>query len=345
MKKLLLPLFTVSLLLVSCSDDDSSPMNMEPTPVEPNPTPAQELKLFTSSNTTGQISFTDLLATNPTSKSFTVSGTDSDGIFYDPFKDQVILASRSNNRVEAYNGLRTAIISSASSLDLNFSSASDFSNAREIAVTSDKVVVAQDQSAANGNTSRFYVYQRNNSGFSLVNTYTVDIKLWGIHIDGNTMYAIADNTSDLVVYNNFFNNIDGNISASKRVTIEGLTRTHGITYSPQDNVMVLSDVALASSATDGGLVIINNFTSVLNATNNMGTIAMNNQVRIYGPNSLLGNPVDVAYDHVTNKIFVAERANGGGQVLEFSFPTSSGDFAPISNRTEAGVTAVYLLRR
>ena len=345
MKKLLFPLAIIAISFASCSDDDSMPTPVDPTPVDPTPTPAVELKLFTSSNTSGAISYTDLLATAPTPKSFSVSSTDSDGIFYDPFKDQVILASRTNNRVDAYTGFRNSIITSSTTLSLGFSSVSDFTNAREIAVSGDKVVVTQDQNAGNGNISKFYVYQRNTSGFTLLNTYTVDIKLWGIHLEGETMYAIADNTSDLVVYNNFFANATGTITASKRVTIEGLVRTHGITYSNQDNVMVLSDVGLASSATDGGLIVINNFSSVLSATANMGTIAMSNQVRIYGPNSLLGNPVDVAYDHVTNDIYVAERLNGGGQVLKFAFPTTNGDFAPQTARNEAGVTAVYLLRR
>lgn len=344
MRKLFLPLAFLAISFASCNDDDSV-VTTDPEPIDTTPTPAVELKLFTSSNTSGKISFTDLLSPTPTPKSFTVSSTDSDGVFYDPFKDQVIQASRTNNRVEAYSGFRNSIITSATSLNLTFSSASDFTNAREIAVSGDKVVVAQDQNAGNSNTSKFYVYQRNNDGFSLLNIYTVDIKLWGIHLEGNTMYAIADNTSDLVVYNNFLSNTTGAIVASKRVAIEGLVRTHGITYSTQDNVMILSDVGLASSATDGGLIVINNFSSVLNATANMGTIAMSNQIRIYGPNSLLGNPVDVAYDHVTNDIYVAERLNGGGQVLKFSFPMSNGDFAPQTARTEAGVTAVYLLRR
>lgn len=345
MKKLFLPLALVVVLSTSCSDDDSSMTTPDPIPVDQTPTPAQELKLITTSNTSGKISFTDLLATSPTAKSFTISSTDADGVYYDNSKDQVVLASRTNNRVEAYNSLRNAIIGGATSLDLSFSSSSDFTNAREIAVSGDKVVVAQDQNAGNGNISKFYVYQRNISGFTLLNTYTVDIKLWGIHLEGTTMYAIADNTSDLVVYNNFFANATGSISASKRVTIEGLTRTHGITYSPQDDVMVLSDVASAASATDGGLVIINNFTAVLNMTNNLGTIAMNNQIRVYGPNSMLGNPVDVAYDHVTNSIYVAERLNSGGLVLKFAFPSMSGDATPQMNRAETGVTAVYLHRR
>ena len=345
MKKLFLPLALVVVLSTSCSDDDSSMATPDPIPVDQTPTPAQELKLITTSNTSGKISFTDLLATSPTAKSFTISSTDADGVYYDNSKDQVVLASRTNNRVEAYGSLRNAIIGGATTLDLSFSSSSDFTNAREIAVSGDKVVVTQDQNAGNGNISKFYVYQRNTSGFTLLNTYTVDIKLWGIHLEGTTMYAIADNTSDLVVYNNFFANATGSISASKRVTIEGLTRTHGITYSPQDDVMVLSDVASAASATDGGLVIINNFTAVLNMTNNLGTIAMNNQIRVYGPNSMLGNPVDVAYDHVTNSIYVAERLNSGGLVLKFAFPSMSGDATPQMNRAEAGVTAVYLHRR
>ena len=122
MKKLFLPLALVAVLFTSCNDDDSSMVTPEPEPIDQTPTPAQELKLITTSNTSGKISFTDLLATTPTAKSFTISSTDADGVYYDTFKDQVVLASRTNNRVEAYNGLRNAIISSATTLDLSFSS-------------------------------------------------------------------------------------------------------------------------------------------------------------------------------------------------------------------------------
>ena len=71
---------------------------------------------------------------------------------------------------------------------------------------------------------------------------------------------------------------------------------------------------------------------------------MSNQIRIYGPNSTLGNPVDVAYDYQTNKIYVAERANGGGKVLTFNFPTVSGDTTPEASRDEPGVAGIYLIR-
>ena len=129
------------------------------------------------------------------------------------------------------------------------------------------------------------------------------------------------------------------------MTIEGLVRTHGITFSAADNRMILTDVGSAASDSDGGIIVINDFSSKIAATTNLGTIAMTNQVRIYGPNSTLGNPVDVAYDSVTDKIYIAERLNSGGKVLTFTLPMSTSDATPSNSRTEAGVSSVYLIRK
>lgn len=335
MKKTILLSAFASLSILSCSDDDSTTTMSD-----------SEFKLVTSSNTSGKISFTDLLLQNPTTVSLSVNGTDNDGIYYDSSSDEVILASRTNNRIERYTNLKNSVSVNTDNLMLaNFNLNADFTNPREIAVSNDKVIVTQDQAASNGDTNKLLVYQKTATGFTLLNEYTLDFKVWGIHINGNNLYAIADLTSDLVVFNNFFSLPSGNISASKRVTIEGLTRTHGITYSPEDDVMILTDVASATDATDGGLVIINNFTNVFGTTSNMGTIAMSNQIRIYGSSTTLGNPVDVAYDYVSNRIYVAERANAGGTVLTFDFPAASGNIAPVSTRAEAGVAAVYLFRK
>lgn len=334
MKKTIL-LSVLACSLLSCSDDDTMTQMSD-----------SELKLVTSSNTTGMISFTNLLLVNPDPISLTVNGTDNDGIFYDSTSDELILASRTNNRLELYSGLKNSVAMNSDNLLLsNFSLATEFTNPREIAVVGDKVVVTQDQATINGDTNKLLVYQKTTTGFNLLNEYTLDFKVWGIHFNGNDLYAVADLTSDVVIFNNFFSMASGTVTPSKRVTIEGLTRTHGITYSSEDNVMILTDVASAADATDGGLVIISNFTSVLSSTQNMGTIAMNNQVRLYGSNTTLGNPVDVAYDYVSNRIYVAERANGGGNVLTFTFPTSSGNIAPINSRAELGVAAVYLVRK
>ncbi|MFV8465347.1 hypothetical protein [Flavobacterium sp. LB1P62] len=320
-------------LFASCDNNDS------------NSTPA-ELNLVTSSNTSGKVTYTNLLATMPTVKSYTVSSVDAEGISYNGETDEIIIASRTNNRLETYSGLKTAFTAGTDNLMLTLNSITgEFSNARETAISGDKIVVAQDQSTSNGMINKLFVYQKTTTGFTLIKTYTTDFKLWGIHMDGADLYAVADLTGDIVQFKNFMTNASGNISATKRVTIAGLTRTHGITYSASDDVMILTDVASATSATDGGLVIMKNFSSIFASTTTSGTIALANQVRVYGPNSLLGNPVDVAYDSVTKNIYVAERFNAGGQVLTYSYPTTSGDFAPINVRAEAGVTSIFILRK
>ena len=336
MKKTILTSAVLSLFMMSCSNDTNSSASIE------NRAAKKDFKLFTTSNTTGRVSVTDL--NTSTTSSFTVASTDADGAYYFDDSDEFILASRTNNKIELYYDVTEAVATSATSLSYGTASTSDFNNPREIAVLGDKIVVTQDQNAANANTNKLLVYQRTATGISLLNSYTVNFKIWGIHLDGDTLYAVADLTSDLVIFENFFANTDGAITATKRVTIEGLVRTHGITYSNRSNTMVLTDVGSAASASDGGLILIKGFTDVLANTPNMGTIAMNKQIRIYGAATSLGNPVDVAYDNFTKTIFVAERLNGGGKLLTFDLPQTNGNYAPTSSRAEAGVSSVYLLR-
>lgn len=333
MKNLFISSAFLMLLFASCDNNDSDSNNAE-------------ASLVTSSNTSGKITYLDLLATTPMVKSYNVESLDAEGISYDSDTDAVIVASRTNNRLETYSGLKTSLSAGTDNLMLSLSSLTgEFTNARETAVSGDIVVVAQDQLASNGLTNKLFIYRKSSTGFSLLKTFTTDFKLWGIHMVGADLYAVADLTGDIVLFRNFMTNASGNIAATKRVTIAGLVRTHGITYSASDDVMILTDVASATSGTDGGLIVIKNFSSVFASTSAAGTIALTNQVRVYGPNSLLGNPVDVAYDSATKYIYVAERLNAGGQVLTYSYPTASGDFAPINVRAEAGVTSVFVLRK
>lgn len=332
MKTKFLIVSLLSLSIISCNDNDETPVMND----------SSELVLVTSSNTSGKVTISRPLSSNTTVKSLLIPSLDTDGVYYSA-SDEIVLASRTNNKLEVFNGISNAV--DMASLSVAFSSASDFNNPRETAVVGDKIVVTQDQNTANGNTNKLVVYQKTATGFTLLNSYTVDFKTWGIFVEGTTLYAIADLTGDLVVFSNFFSNPNGMITPTKRVTIEGLVRTHGIVYAADDNRMILTDVGLASSDADGGLIVINNFTSVLNATPNLGTIALNNQIRIYGPNSTMGNPVDVAYDAMTDKIFVAERLNAGGRLLTFNLPTTSGDQVPVAARLEAGISSVYADRR
>ena len=339
MKKTIFTAAFLSVLMVSCSDDANLASNEQQ-----DRSANKEFILFTTSNTTGKVSVTDYNQSSPSISSFMVSSIDADGAYYFGDSDEFILASRSNNRVESYADVMGAVAMNAPALSLTGMSTSDFINAREIAVSGDKVVVTQDQSAANNNTNKLIVYQKTASGFTLLNSYTVNFKTWGIHLEGDTLYAVADLTGDLLSFENFFANADGAILPTKRVTIEGLVRTHGITYSKRSNTMVLTDVGLAASDSDGGVIVLKGFTELFAATPNMGTIAMDKQIRIYGSNTFLGNPVDVAYDNFTKTIFVAERLNGGGKLLTFDLPNSNVNAMPSSSRPEPGVSSVYLFR-
>jgi len=337
MKRIILSISAVTFLLASCSNEEGTIM-------EPMTSP--ELKLVTTSNTTGKVSYLNLLEPSAIVKALTVNSLDADGAYFNSETDELMLASRTNNTLQLYKGLNTSVKNNSDALLLQSSTGNtDFNNPREIAVSGDKVIVTQDQNTANANTNKFIVYQKTNAGFTLLNTYTLNFKVWGIHIEGTTLYAVADLSSDLLVFENFFSNPNGSILPTKRVTIEGLVRTHGITFSATDNRMILTDVGSAASATDGGIIVINDFSSKIVATANLGTITMSNQVRIYGPNSTLGNPVDVAYDSVTDKIYIAERLNAGGNVLTFSLPTTTSDATPLNTRAEAGVSSVYLIRK
>ena len=333
MKNLFISSAFLILLFASCDNSDSNSASAEAT-------------LVTSSNTTGKVSYVDLLSPNAIAKSFTIASIDAEGISYDSDTDAVIVASRTNNRLETYSGLKASFNAGTDNLSATLTSLTgDFTNARETAVSGDMIVVTQDQLAINGNMNKLLVYKKASNGFTLVKTFNTDYKHWGIHMVGDDLYAVVDLTGDIVMFKDFMSKAPGMITATKRVTIAGLTRTHGITYSAADDVMILTDVADAASATDGGLVLIKNFSSVFASTAASGTIALSNQVRIYGPNSKLGNPVDVAYDSVTNYIYVAERLNAGGQVLTYSYPMASGDFAPINSRAELGVTSIFVLRK
>lgn len=335
MKKSFLFIALFALSFVSCDDDDE----MTQTPIVP------EFSIITASNTTGRITYTDLAAATPMPEVLTHFSLDADGVYYDAANDGMILASRTNNKLEFYNGIKSVIATDVTSIVPAFSSASDFNNPRETAVMGDKVVVTQDQNAANGNVNKLLVYQKTSTGFVLLNSYTVNFKTWGIFLDGTTLYAVADLTGDLVSFTNFFANASGAITPTKRVTIEGLVRTHGIAFSAADNRMILTDVGDAASNSDGGVIVINNFSSVYGSLANAGTLSLSNQVRIYGPNSTMGNPVDVAYDDTTERIYVAERLNAGGRLLTFTLPTTNGDAAPLEARAEAGISSVFLVRR
>ncbi|WP_186757948.1 hypothetical protein [Echinicola salinicaeni] len=324
-------LATTALFNISCDNNDD--MDMPENNVA---------SLFVSSNTSGEVSIIDFSdESNITTTTTAAAGTDADGIYYDPETDEIIQLVRSDNSLNVYGDIMSSMMNTGINISLGINTTGGFVSGREIAVSNDMVVVAESPVEANGNQSSLYVYQKTSSGFSLQKTFAVDFALWGIHLEGNTLYAIVDKDSDLAVFTNFFSNSSGMISPSKRITIEGIVRTHGLTYSMEDDLMVLTDIGDAGSDSDGAITIITDFSNKLNATSNGGTIALNQQARIEGNNTSLGNPVDVAYSTNSQMIFVAERANGGGKILAYNYFSSNGNPTPAFSQNVAGASAVY----
>lgn len=295
-------------------------------------------KVFVSSNTSGKTGVFNFSETNTFSvRTFDVQGADADGVYYDEKADVLYQLDRTNNVINAYSKVRQ-------NLDVNLApvltavSSSDFTNGREIAVTGNKLVVAQDAADSNGSVDKFIVYTISPTSITLDKSYTVNRALWGIHLDGNTLYAVEDVSDRVLKFNNFFALAPGTILPDQVVSVESMVRTHGITYDRQGDIMFLTDVGSAGSATDGTFTVIRNFTT--KASDNI--ISETEQIIVEGPQSLLGNPVDLAFDRPANRVYIAERAKDGGRVLGFDMPAASSDAAPVFNQVFEGASAIYL---
>lgn len=290
-------------------------------------------QLYTTSTANGNVVVYDVM--NGTSKTIITGSASSEGIYYSGLNDYLIQASRSNLALEYYAGF--GFTSEGVTLDIDFSSSADLMSPREIAVYGNKVVVSDNMNHT------FYVYAHNGSSFTLMNTFDIDFDVWGITFMGDNLLAVVDNSSDLAIFTDFFANTeDSMLSASKRVTIEGIVRTHGITYSVSDDVLVMTDIGDAANTTDdGGIHTMSNFSGLISETENGGTIALSSQKRIAGSYTQLGNPIDVAYDAKTQTVYISEIGNG--KVLGFeNCWESEGNVYPSWSVDLAGSSSMYL---
>jgi hypothetical protein len=293
--------------------------------------------VFTSSNTSKKVGVVDLNSDKSLSEiQFVTRGTDADGVHYDATTDMMIQLNRSSNRLDVYGSVTKNARAGIPPVYM-YSSASDFDNGREITVIGDRVIVAQDAATTNNNQNKLVVYKWSSNALELKSTYNVAINLWGIHADLNTLYAVVDNADGLAVFENFFQNANGNITPTRTIKFDGIVRTHGLAYDFNKDIMIMTDIGDAASATDGGIVVVNDFKT--KSADNI--IALSEQIIIKGDNTQLGNPVDVSFDETGKNIFVAERANG--KVLVFNTPTTNGNFAPYTSIASPGVSAIYLL--
>jgi hypothetical protein len=329
-------LLAVSFVAFSCSEDDDNGNGGEPT----------SKKLYTSNNSNGNVTIYDITdAANITTTTLITTSVAADGVFYDSSTDAVIQASRSGLSLEGFTGISG--LASGTAVSVGITGSTDLVNPREVAVRNDFYVVADSQDVDGDPVTldgRLFVYERSGSSFTLRNTITTDFKLWGITFIGSDLYAVVDADNELAVYEDFLSNSsDASLSATKRIVVEGIVRTNGLTYDGNSDTMVMTDIGDAmNTQDDGGFHVISNFTSKFNATANGETLSVDQQVRVSGANTLLGNPVDVAYDGETGTVFIAEAGNGGGRILAFGNIGSGGNLSPAVNNDLAAASAVYL---
>ncbi|GAB4519050.1 MAG: hypothetical protein OHK0046_27480 [Anaerolineae bacterium] len=131
--------------------------------------------------------------------------------------------------------------------------------------------------------------------------------VWDIHYDEetDTLFA-AGTTGTLLVYSAFSENLgaDGPTSTIVPSDADGnqiSVNLHGVDYDAASDTVVLSDVGSADDATDGQLF------AITNASMASGNTPVD--VQIGGPESMLGNPVDVVWDGTG--LYVAEKSNDG----------------------------------
>lgn len=327
-------------VLTACEKDDYlTSSELQDAPVELRDHTANA---YFSSNTAGQIGI--LAPNNQTLQRVGVPYTDADGIDYMPSMGILYQANRSGNRLALY---AADDLQGNAALPLASGPAGRFSNAREIAVSGDMIVVADDGS------NNLVVFRNTGGNISWVKTIGTTINLWGIEFDGNSLYAVEDNSSRIAIFNNFLDNPNG-VTIRPDVSVDvGIVRTHGIEYNATADVMVLTDVGDGGNADDGAFHFVSNWSYKLGlaarsraARFDNGTLMISipasQQIRVAGSNTFLGNPVDVDYRMATGQIYIAERANGGGRILVFNTPGSSGNMAPVSNIMFAGASAVDL---
>ncbi len=338
--KYLLPVLLLGITVISCSTEDDNG-NGEPLP---NPVFAN---LFATSNTNNSILSFDFTANGVDLRSFTTSSADNEGIYYDADEDELSVNSRSQSAINTYANIDGSATGTAIT---PFQSSSSVLDSPRDLVVKDNFYIVSDNGDVDGDPNtddgRIFIFTRDANGYTLRNTVFVRYAVWGIQLIGDDLYTVVDKTADVAVLKNFLTSFTADTTATpnKRITIEGITRTHGI--AEDDGFVILTDIGDAANESDGGFHYINNFVSKFNATPNGGTLAFaGNQVRVSGSLTGLGNPVSVEYEHSDNTVFIAERANDGGKVLFFYNIQAGGNLAPSLSTTFPGASSLYYIDR
>ena len=142
-------------------------------------------------------------------------------------------------------------------------------------------------------------------------TFANDARPWDVDYDVNTDRAFVALTNGTVaVFDEVKSKLMAgttNIATEDRLitpanagtAVEAPSNIHGIDYDSLSGSLILSDVGSATIADDGKIYVLNNVATASGLVNISTTIS--------GPNTLLGNPVDIMYSG--SDLYVAEKSN------------------------------------
>ncbi|WP_286247673.1 hypothetical protein [Pseudoalteromonas sp. MM1] len=160
-------------------------------------------------------------------------------------------------------------------------------------------------------------------------TFANDARPWDVDYDANTDRAFVALTNGTVAV---FDEVKSKLMAgSTNIAVEdrlitpansgtavaGPTNIHGIDYDSLSGALILSDVGSAAVADDGKIYVLNNTANASGLVNISATIS--------GPNTLLGNPVDIMYSGTD--LYVAEKSNNVVMRFNNILSTTGGDIS------------------
>lgn len=334
----LIPLLGILIFGISCSSDDKfddgGGGNIPPVILS---------NLFTTSNSSSTVSAFRFTPEGIIPEGFNISSDDNRGVIYNKSSDELYILSRAQRAINVFSNVNKT--ENGGTLNLAFSSSSDFDSPTDLAVKGEIYVVA-DNADLDGNPdtfeSRIFIYTREENELNLRNTLTLDFAIQGITFIGNDLYATVDHTGDIAVFKNLVSGYTTTeaVDPDKRITLEGITRIHGI--SADGGAVTVTDIGDENNKNDGGFHVIAGFVSKFNSVEDGGILEQSGkQIRVSGLFTELGNPVAVAYSHSRNMVFIAENTNGGGKILIFTDIGAGGELFPTTKFDFPGAAALY----
>ena len=257
------------------------------------------------------------------SKSFSTGANE--GIAIDPSGDLVQAADLTDNAIRTICRINQRVAGGeySSQYDREITgTTTGLANPKGIALAEDAGYVF----GANLNELNISVFGTAAAGdVAPVATTTLSVKPWDLTYDeakDRLFIALTDGT--IAVYDDYMANgftasaADRTITPSNSEGTKISVNAHGIAYDRASDRLVVSDVGDAASATDGAIFVISSASTADGGT----------QVdrHIYGPESMLGNPVDIILSGT--ELRVAEKSNDAVLVYSNIFASGSGDIAP-----------------